>query len=144
LRRKIHTVLKERAEALKPGYATASTDTGHTGNTAAPLLGHPEKLVDFAYRAVHEMTVTAKAIINAFYNTNPKLSCWNGCSLVFDPLAALEQWVENGHAPGIITASHHTNGKVDRTRPLCPYPQVAKYRGTGSIDEAVNFTCQAP
>ena len=41
------------AEALKRGYATASTDTGHAGNTAAPFLGHPEKLVDFGYRAVH-------------------------------------------------------------------------------------------
>lgn len=389
------------AEALKRGYATASTDTGHTGNTAAPFLGHPEKLVDFAYRAVHEMTVTAKAIIHAFYDTNPKLSYWNGCSLggrqglveaqrfpddydgiiagapaisqtrlvtwstkvghaalkepqymipsskypmihravinacdatdgmkdgliddprscrfdfktieckggdsasclttaqvetaqtltnpllhpktgetifpglawgtelgwalriggptpqffgpeyfkyvfykdpnwdwrtfdleaavaiadradyrmlnatdpdlkrfhqrggklllyhgwsdanfsaqftidyyeslravvgsegigewarlflapgmghcgggegpnVFDPLAVLEQWVEHGRAPGTITASHSTDGKVDRTRPLCPYPQVAKYRGTGSIDEAGNFTCQLP
>ena len=389
------------AEALTRGYATASTDTGHVGNTAAPFLGHPEKLVDFAYRAVHEMTIAAKAIINAFYDTNPKLSYWNGCSLggrqalieaqrfpadydgiiagapvisqtrlatwgthvgqaalkeppnvipsskypmihravvnacdavdglkdgliddptrcrfdfktiecrgedsasclttpqvasaqkitnpvihpktgetifpglalgtelgwatriggpapnflgtdyfkyifykdpnwdwrtfdlesavaladrvdygmlnptnpdlrtfiqrggklllyhgwsdqnfsapstinyyervremvgsgrigdsarlflapgmghcgggegpnVFDPVAALEQWVENGHAPGTIIASHRTAGKVDRTRPLCPYPQVAKYRGTGSIDEAVNFTCQSP
>ena len=68
------------AEALRRGYATASTDTGHTGDTAAPFLGHPEKLVDFAYRAVHEMTVTAKAIVHAFYDTNPKLSYWNGCS----------------------------------------------------------------
>ena len=68
-------------EALERGYATASTDTGHTGNTAAPFLGHPEKLVDFAYRAVHEMTVTAKAIIRAFYDTGPRLSYWNGCSL---------------------------------------------------------------
>jgi hypothetical protein len=57
------------AEALKRGYATASTDTGHIGNTAAPFLGHPEKLVDFAYRAVNEMTIKAKAIINAFYDT---------------------------------------------------------------------------
>jgi len=69
------------AEALKRGYATASTDTGHVGNTAAPFLGHPEKLVDFAYRAVHEMTITAKAIFNAFYDAKPKLSYWNGCSL---------------------------------------------------------------
>ena len=68
------------AEALKRGYATASTDTGHTGPTAAPFLGHPEKLVDFGYRAVHEMTVAAKAIIDAFYATGPKLSYWNGCS----------------------------------------------------------------
>jgi feruloyl esterase len=63
---------------------------------------------------------------------------------MFDPLAALEQWVETGRAPEMMTASHRTEGKVDRTRPLCPYPQVAKYRGTGSIDEAVNFTCQLP
>jgi feruloyl esterase len=68
-------------EALERGYATASTDTGHTGNTAAPFFGHPEKLVDFAYRAVHEMTVTAKAIVRAFYDTSPRLSYWNGCSL---------------------------------------------------------------
>ena len=389
------------AEALKRGYATASTDTGHSGDTAEPLLGHPEKLMDFAYRAVHDMTVTAKAIIGAFYDTRPKLSYWNGCSSggrqglmeaqrfpddydgiiagappisqtrlvtwsthvgqavlkdprneipsakypmihravvnacdaldgtsdgliddprrcrfdfktieckgedsascltaaqvdsartitnrvthpktgatifpglalgtelgwalriggatpqrfgtdyfkyvfyqdpnwdwrtfdlaaavviadhadysmlnatdpnlgrfqqrggkllmyhgwsdanfsaqstieyyesvravvgserigewarlflvpgmghcgggegpnVFDPIAALEQWVEHGRAPGTITASHSTDGKVDRTRLLCPHPQVAKYRGTGSIDEAGNFTCQLP
>ena len=68
------------AEALLRGYATASTDTGHIGGTAAPFLGHPEKLVDFAYRAVHEMTVTAKAIVRAFYDTAPKLSYWNSCS----------------------------------------------------------------
>jgi feruloyl esterase len=389
------------AEALKRGYATASTDTGHVGNTAAPFLGHPEKLVDFAYRSVHEMTIAAKAILNAFYDTNPKFSYWNGCSSggrqalteaqrfpadydgiiagappisqtrlvtwstyvgqaalkepqnvipsskypmihravmnacdavdglrdgligdptrcrfdfktlacrgedspscltsaqvesaqkltnpvvhpksgetiypglalgselgwatriggpephffgtdyfkyvfyenpnwdwrtfdlesavtladaaeyrmlnatspdlrtfkqrggklllyhgwsdqnfsapstigyyesvrdtvgagqvgewlrlflapgmahcgggegpnVFDPLAALEQWVEKGRAPTAIAASHHIDGKLDRTRPLCPYPQVAKHRGAGSIDEAVNFTCRLP
>jgi feruloyl esterase len=68
------------AEALKRGYATASTDTGHAGNTAAPFLDHPEKLVDFGYRAVHEMTVAAKAIIQSFYDTAPKHSYWNGCS----------------------------------------------------------------
>lgn len=68
------------AEALKRGYATASTDTGHTGGTAAPFLGHPEKVIDFGYRAVHEMTVVAKAIIDSFYGTAPKLSYWNSCS----------------------------------------------------------------
>lgn len=389
------------AEALKRGYATASTDTGHTGDTAEPLLGHPEKLVDFSYRAVHEMTIVAKAIVRAFYDANPKLSYWNGCSTggrqglieaqrfaddydgiiagappisqtrlvtwsthvgqlvlrdprnqipspkysmihrsvvnacdavdgtkdgliddprscrfdfktiecnagdsancltaaqvqsaqaitspvihpktretifpglalgtelgwglriggtapqrfgtdyfkyifhgdpnwdwrtfelesavaiadrvdfrmlnatdpdlrrfrqrngklllyhgwsdanfsaqstidyyesvravvgseqigewarlflapgmghcgggegpnVFDPMAALEQWVEQGRAPGSIIATHSTDGKIDRTRPLCPYPQVAKYNGTGSIDEAGSFTCRLP
>jgi feruloyl esterase len=69
------------AEALKRGYATASTDTGHTAETGPIFLGHPEKLVDFGYRAVHEMTVASKAIVAAFYGTGPKLSYWNGCSL---------------------------------------------------------------
>ncbi len=68
------------AEALERGYATSSTDTGHVGATGSFALGHPEKLTDFAYRAVHEMTVQAKAIIGAFYGDPPKLSYWNGCS----------------------------------------------------------------
>jgi feruloyl esterase len=49
--------------------------------------------------------------------------------------------VDKGVAPEKMVASHSTNGKVDRTRPVCPYPQVAKYKGSGSIDEAANFTC---
>jgi feruloyl esterase len=63
---------------------------------------------------------------------------------VFDKVGALEQWVEKDHAPERIIASHNTNGKVDRTRPLCPYPQVAQYKGSGSIDDAANFVCKEP
>jgi feruloyl esterase len=63
---------------------------------------------------------------------------------VFDKIAALERWREQGQAPDVLIASHSTNGKVDRTRPLCPYPQVAKYKGSGSIDDAANFSCGAP
>jgi len=62
----------------------------------------------------------------------------------FDMVAALEQWVEAGKAPDQIVASHATGGRVDRTRPLCPYPQVASYKGSGSIDEAASFVCKAP
>jgi feruloyl esterase len=68
------------ATALQEGYATASTDTGHVGGNAAFAIDHPEKLTDFAYRAVHEMTVQAKAIINKYYGRAPRLSYWNGCS----------------------------------------------------------------
>jgi feruloyl esterase len=68
------------ATALQEGYATASNDTGHKGGNALFAIDHPEKLVDFAYRAVHEMTVQAKAIIAAHYKTAPRLSYWNGCS----------------------------------------------------------------
>ncbi len=68
------------ARGVAEGYATASTDTGHTGNTGSFALGHPEKMIDFGYRSEHEMTVTAKAIIAAFYGDGPRLSYWNGCS----------------------------------------------------------------
>jgi feruloyl esterase len=60
----------------------------------------------------------------------------------FDMLAALEQWVENKKAPEQIVASHSRNGAVDRTRPLCPYPQTASYKGSGSTDDAANFVCR--
>lgn len=62
----------------------------------------------------------------------------------FDSLAALEQWVEKGTAPVQILASHLTAGQVDRTRPLCVYPQVETYKGSGSIDDAANFSCASP
>jgi feruloyl esterase len=68
------------AAAVTGGYATAGTDTGHVGNTARFVPGHPERLVDYGYRAVHEMSVTAKAIIRAFYGDAPRYSYWNGCS----------------------------------------------------------------
>ena len=63
----------------------------------------------------------------------------------FDKMGTLADWVEKGKAPDQIIASHaDATGKVDRTRPLCPYPQVAKYKGSGSIDEAQNFECAKP
>ncbi len=68
------------AEALKRGYATASTDTGHVGADTKFALGHPEKMLDFAYRAVHETTIASKAIVAAFYGQSARLSYWNGCS----------------------------------------------------------------
>jgi len=70
----------EMSAALRQGYATASTDTGHTGGRGQFALGHPEKLIDFGYRSEHEMTVKAKVIVNAFYGAAPKYSYWNGCS----------------------------------------------------------------
>src|SRR5262245_45099822 len=68
------------ATALNEGYATASTDTGHKGGNANFAIGHPEKVVDFAYSAVHEFTVKAKSILTTFYDRSPRLSYWNGCS----------------------------------------------------------------
>jgi len=70
----------------------------------------------------------------------------------FYAMGALEPWVELGKAPEKIIAVHSTPATAgdagsspgNRTRPLCPYPQVARYRGSGSIDEAENFTCVNP
>jgi feruloyl esterase len=72
--------LDAMAAPLRRGYATASNDTGHKGPSASFVLGHPEKLIDFAYRSMHEMTVHSKAIIRAFYGRAPQLSYYQGCS----------------------------------------------------------------
>ncbi len=66
--------------AIKRGYASAGTDTGHVGFDAAWALGHPEKTIDFGYRGIHEMSQKAKAIIDAFYGQQPQRSYFIGCS----------------------------------------------------------------
>ncbi len=61
-----------------------------------------------------------------------------------DPVTAVIDWVETGTAPELIVAKKVINGEVTRSRPLCPYPQVARHTGSGSIDDAANFRCAAP
>ena len=68
------------AAALQEGYATASTDGGHKGGSASFALGHPEKIIDFGYRGIHETALKAKSLIGAYYGRSPRLSYWNGCS----------------------------------------------------------------
>ena len=68
------------AAAVGGGYSSASTDTGHVGGSATFATGHPERIIDFGYRSLHEMTVQSKVIVNAFYGTGAKVSFWNGCS----------------------------------------------------------------
>jgi hypothetical protein len=59
-------------------------------------------------------------------------------------LDALVTWVEDGKAPETLTATRRDQtGAVTRSRPLCQYPLVAKYKGTGSTDDAANFVCSA-
>ena len=69
------------AAGLRRGYAAASNDTGHSDAAAgAQFALNQDKLVDFAYRAMHEMTVQSKSIVSAFYNQPPRLSYYQGCS----------------------------------------------------------------
>jgi feruloyl esterase len=66
-----------------------------------------------------------------------------GCGSA-DWLGVVTDWVEKGTVPAQIVGAHLEKGQTTRTRPLCPYPQVARDKGTGSIDEAANFSCVAP
>ncbi|HEY2113870.1 MAG TPA: tannase/feruloyl esterase family alpha/beta hydrolase, partial [Candidatus Angelobacter sp.] len=70
------------ATAVSAGYASAGTDTGHSGSpvNSSWALDHPDKIVDFGWRAIHEMTVKAKSIIQAFYGDAPKKSYFSACS----------------------------------------------------------------
>jgi feruloyl esterase len=61
-----------------------------------------------------------------------------------DALTPLINWVENGTVPDRFVATQMEDGKLLRSRPLCPYPQVARHSGSGSLDDAANFTCRAP
>lgn len=67
------------ANALRRGYAAAATDLGHQGG-GGPWMASPEKLIDFGYRGTHEMAVTGKAIVSAYYGNAPRLSYYQGCS----------------------------------------------------------------
>lgn len=73
---------RQLGQALKAGYAATATDTGHTGSPidAAWALGHPEKVVDFGHRGIHEMTRVAKEVTAAYYSKAPQHSYFGGCS----------------------------------------------------------------
>jgi hypothetical protein len=70
------------SQSISQGYAAAATDTGHaaSGTDARWALGHPEKITDFAYRAIHEMTVVGKATVKAFYGDAPRHAYFSSCS----------------------------------------------------------------
>src|SRR5687767_15461714 len=76
----IQGLATDMPQALRLGYATAGTDTGHQGGGGEWAIGHPEKMIDFGYRATHEMTVKAKQIVKAFYDRGPQYSYFKGCS----------------------------------------------------------------
>ncbi len=73
---------EELGAAMAKGYAATATDTGHTGGPidAAWALGHPEKIIDFGHRGIHEMTRVAKLIVEQFYGSAPRHAYFAGCS----------------------------------------------------------------
>jgi hypothetical protein len=104
-----------------------------------PFMG-----VDY-YEKVEEQMGTVTPNFFRFFMVPGMFHCRGGVGpSAFDAFTPLVQWVEKGTAPDHIVGSRVVDDKVARTRPLCAYPQVAKYKGSGSIDEAGNFACAKP
>jgi feruloyl esterase len=100
----------------------------------------PANLVKY-YGQVQTKTTSAASAVRLFMV--PGMGhCGGGTGVnTFDMVTALDQWVSGGKAPTSIPASRVRNGTADRTRPLCPHPQIAIYKGSGSLDDATNFAC---
>ncbi|HLG58416.1 MAG TPA: DUF6351 family protein [Vicinamibacterales bacterium] len=100
----------------------------------------PANLVAY-YAQVQGKTSRARESVRVFMV--PGMGhCGGGTGVgTFDMVTPLDQWVSAGKAPASIPASRVRNGAVDRTRPLCPYPQIAIYTGSGSVEDAANFSC---
>ena len=110
---------------------------------ADPLVSPDASLI--MYRRINDAVGSSSAKSLALFMVPGMGHCQGGPGTdVFDKVDALDRWVESGVKPQSIVASHMTAGVVDRTRPLCAYPTVARYVGRGSTDEAKNFRCEAP
>jgi hypothetical protein len=97
------------------------------------------------YESVLQRLGPATAEFYRLFMVPGMFHCRGGVGVsTFDAFTPLVEWVEKGIAPQSIVGSRIVDGKVVRTRPLCPYPGVAKYRGSGSKDEAPNFACVRP
>ncbi|HMF96548.1 MAG TPA: tannase/feruloyl esterase family alpha/beta hydrolase [Vicinamibacterales bacterium] len=96
------------------------------------------------YDSVVKQAGTATTDFYRLFMVPGMFHCGGGIGTsAFDAFTPLVEWVEKGTAPQTIAAARMVDGKAVRTRPLCPYPSVAKYKGTGSVDEAANFSCAA-
>jgi feruloyl esterase len=127
---------------LRPFFARGGKLITYQGWTDQQVM--PENSINY-YKSV-VATVGAKADASYRLFMAPGMNhCGGGDGPnKFDILGALEAWREKGNAPDGIVASHAAEGKVDRTRPLCAYPEVARYKGSGSTDDAANFACMKP
>ena len=110
---------------------------GWTDTAVNPLSG-----VEY-YERVRERMGESTADFFRLYMAPGMFHCVGGVGPnLFDKLTPLMQWVERGVAPGEIIASQVEGGKVVRTRPLCPYPELAAYGGSGDVNDASSFTCR--
>jgi feruloyl esterase len=118
----------EMPDALRRGYATAGTDTGHQEPGGDWAIGHPEKMIDFGYRSTHEMTLKAKEIVKAFYDQPAKYAYFKGCS-TGGRMALMEAQRYPADYDGIIAGSlanrhiHMWTAGVARSIELSRHPE---------------------
>ena len=103
----------------------------------------PRNLVAY-YDEVQQKTTAAADAVRLFMVPGMGHCGGGNGTSTFDMVAALDAWVTKGTAPARISASRLRDGKVDRTRPLCAWPRVAAYPGSGSVDDESNFECRQP
>ena len=126
----IQGLTNEMPQALRLGYATAGTDTGHQTPGGEWAIGHPEKMVDFGYRSTHEMTLKAKQIVKAFYDRSAQYSYFKGCS-TGGRMAMMEAQRYPDDYDGIIAGSlanrhiHMWTAGVERSVELVRHPEGA-------------------
>jgi feruloyl esterase len=124
----IQGLTNEMPQALRLGYATAGTDTGHQEPGGNWAIGHPEKMIDFGYRATHVMTSTAKQIVKTFYDQSAKYSYFKGCS-TGGRMALMEAQRYPDDYDGIIAGSlanrhiHMWTAGVTRSIELSRHPE---------------------
>jgi len=126
----IQGLTSEMPQALRLGYATAGTDTGHQEQGGAWAIGHPEKMIDFGYRSTHEMTLKAKQIVKTFYDRAAQYSYFKGCS-TGGRMALMEAQRYPDDYNGIIAGSlanrhiHMWTAGIERSIDLSRHPEKA-------------------
>src|SRR5438477_300548 len=126
----IQGLTNEMPQALRLGYATAGTDTGHQEQGGDWAIGHPEKMIDFGYRATHEMTLKSKEIVKTFYDRSAQYSYFKGCS-TGGRMALMEAQRYPDDYNGIIAGSlanrhiHMWTAGIERSINLSRHPEGA-------------------
>jgi feruloyl esterase len=124
----IQSMTNDMPAALRLGYATAGTDTGHQDQGGEWAIGHPEKMIDFAYRATHEMTMKSKQLVKAFYDRVPEYSYFKSCS-TGGRMAVMEAQRYPDDYDGIIAGAlanrhiHMWTASIEQTARLARNPE---------------------
>ena len=143
----IQGLANDMPQALRLGYATAGTDTGHQDQGGDWAIGHPEKMIDFGYRSTHEMTLKGKELVKIFYDQSAKYAYFKGCS-TGGRMALMEAQRYPEDYDGIIAGSlanrhiHMWTAGVARSIELSRHPEenLAAEKAT-LVNQLVMNTC---